>query len=494
MSRKCAITLEYCQEIGGSNALMLDVANVLKSEYGYEIHFHVFQLSDIVRSRFESAGHRVTDLLETDPFQLQGDYDLIWGAHWPVLGMLLLAGTVRFRNLVLHSMSPFVDFERMIFFLDEADLILFNSKENFNISSPSVTTHTEKFRIFPNSLPISFFDDDSCKILPRYDFSYVSNHHTPEIIDAMSILENRGYRVRKTGRLFGQAQVDRSYVDDSRVIISMGHTILKSVARKKHAYIYDRFGGPGYLTEDNFSEAVHRNFSGRYAGCKGAMAIVEDLLHNMPDRKNAEALHARAKQAFHLERNLAGVLDKLDVSRPWRMLDRHKHHSALIMCHSYHARRSGLVRMMPDTWFIPVLDVAHTHREVDVEIRDTGTWKHLEVKVPSFFRFSEMVRSFQAAVFILEPPEKAHIASIFAHRDDGEVIRGRSDIPSPHVARKFPGDARARRCGHQLILPLKPETRTVEILARDVEGKEHALACMTFHPADPSELPGTPHP
>ncbi len=484
MSRKCAITLEYCQEIGGSNALLLDVANALKAEYGFDVHFHVFQLSDIVRSRIESAGHRATDLLKFDPFQLRGDYDLIWGAHWPVLGMFLLAGKIRFRNLVLHSMSPFVDFERIVFLADEADLILYNSRENMDLGRHAEASTPHKEHLFPNSLPLSFFDAESRRVLPRHDFSYVSNHYTPEIIEALDILEREGYRVRKTGRHFGQQPVDPDYIDDTRVVISIGHTVLKTVARRRHAFIYDRFGGPGYLTAENFDASAERNFSGRYAGCRTAGEIVEDLLRNMPDRENADALHARAKRAFQLERNLADVMEMLETSRPWRRLDRQKERSAFILSQAYHARRAGLTTVMPDTWFVPALDVKHDHRSVEVTLRMPEAWKHLEVKAPPFFRLSEAVRSFQVAVFVLNGPERAAISSVFAQRDDGETIGARPGVPSPHVARKFPRDTGARRCGHQLILPLKADTRQVEIRARDVEGREHALARIAFRPAD----------
>ena len=487
MSRKCAITLEYCQEIGGSNALLLDIANALKAEYGYEVHFHVFQLSDVVRSRFESAGHKVTDLLKYDPFQLRGDYDLVWGAHWPVLGMFLLAGNIRFRNLVLHSMSPFVDFERIIFFTDEADVILYNSIENMKLGGRTHISSSQKERLFPNSLPLSFFDAESRRILPRHDFSYVSNHYTPEIIEALDILEREGYRVRKTGRHFGQQSVDPDYLDDTRVVISIGHTILKSIARKRHAFIYDRFGGSGYLTPENFAAASERNFSGRYAGCRTAGEIVRDLLRNMPDRENARTLYARAKQEFQLERNLADIMKMLDPSRPWRRLEQRKERSAFILSHAYHARRSGLVKAMPDTWFVPALDVMHEHRDVEVTLRMPEGWKHLEVKAPPFFRFAEAVRSLQVSVFILNGPEKAAVSRVFAQRDDGEAINARRHMPSPHVARKFPGDAGARRCGHQLILPLKADSRRVEIRAQDVEGKEHVLARIALNPADVPE-------
>lgn len=49
----------------------------------------------------------------------------------------------------------------------------------------------------------------------------------------------------------------------SDLIVSIGKSAPYALASGVPVFVYDHFGGPGYLTHDNFDRAARFNFSGR---------------------------------------------------------------------------------------------------------------------------------------------------------------------------------------------------------------------------------------
>ena len=483
--KKCAITLEYCQEIGGSNALLLDTANILKNNHGYEVTFYVFQLSDLVEKRIKENGHNVIDLFQVDPFEIRGKYDLVWGAHWPVLGVFLLCGSVEYKNLILHSMSPFISFERILIFTDIADLILFNSKENLD-SHDSRFFDKYKSMLFPNSLPENFFSTTDKNSEEEFDFSYVGNHYTPEIMQALEKLEKMGYKTRKTGRYFGQSVVDEKYIDSTRVIITIGHTVLKSLARKKPVYVYDRFGGPGYITRENFEKLANRNFSGRYEGFKSPENIVHELLKNQTNDNDISYFHDIAKFLYSLERNIGKIIERLPIKDSFKIIDRSHYQNFYILSYSYYAQRAKLAQQMPLVWFTPNLPITHYPRIIDVHIDDKNKWKFISINYPKKIRASNMVKSFQLDICILHNDDGIDIHDLVARHEDGRVFHSIPRLNTPQIHARYKNDERARNCRFTLLIPINPEDRKFDIFVSGtgLENGEERIGVLNIRMPD----------
>ncbi len=463
--KNCAMTLEYCQEIGGSNALFLDIANVLKNKYDYKVTFYVFQLSQIVKERLEAAGHKVYDLLKIDPFSIKGRFDLVWGAHWPVLGTLLTCGDVEFKNLVLHSMSPFVDFERIFMFTDIADIILFNSEENFE-SHQKDLGKCKNLKIFPNSLPDDFFEGAELGGDCKYDFSYVGNHYTPELVVAFERLRDAGYRVRMTGRHFGQSVVNEKYIDETKVVVTIGHTVLKSAARKRHVYIYDRFGGYGYLRKSNFHEYARRNFSGRYGEFKSPSKILEELINFNINKSELDKLHKLVRESFSLENNIKSIVKNLDARKNYMKIDRDCNRNFFILSYSYYAQRAGLKRVLSHSWFSPVLSDNHMLRHMIFEEAEDAQWKLLLVNFPERSKVSPDFKSFQIELFLLHEQEQNEVDDVIAQFQDGRVFYAMPKLSSPQIQVRYKDDSRAGKCRYVLLVPIGADDRSFEIFAK----------------------------
>ena len=46
-------------------------------------------------------------------------------------------------------------------------------------------------------------------------------------------------------------------------MISIGKSVIYAIAQRRPVFMYDHFGGDGWLTRDNFATNLYHNFSGR---------------------------------------------------------------------------------------------------------------------------------------------------------------------------------------------------------------------------------------
>ena len=93
----------------------------------------------------------------------------------------------------------------------------------------------------------------------------VSNHLPHEVKEAAVLLRARGIDVKRWGR-GGDVRNMRllpKHLDDVDAVVSIGKTVQYALRSRVPVFVYDRFGGPGWLTPDNFDRCAHANFSGR---------------------------------------------------------------------------------------------------------------------------------------------------------------------------------------------------------------------------------------
>ena len=81
----------------------------------------------------------------------------------------------------------------------------------------------------------------------------------------MELKEKMGgyYQVDLIGLGYRTEQVNAEFLQQYDLVITIGRTVPRCLAMGVPVYVYDYLGGPGYLTEANFSLAERNNFSGR---------------------------------------------------------------------------------------------------------------------------------------------------------------------------------------------------------------------------------------
>lgn len=92
----------------------------------------------------------------------------------------------------------------------------------------------------------------------------VSNHPPGEVRDAAVLLRARGIAVSiwgASGDVVGQRITPQALID-ADAVITIGKTVPYALRARRPVYVYDHFGGPGWLMPQNFAAARSRNFNG----------------------------------------------------------------------------------------------------------------------------------------------------------------------------------------------------------------------------------------
>lgn len=180
---------------------------------------------------------------------------------------------------VFAHLSSFIEMEAPLSRLERelADVVVANSEET--------KAHLEEFDsaynlavVVPNPVPRGFMEPVPLVGEGRRRILIVSNHIPPELATARQMLIQRGWTVDVLGKDGVQAMIQPQMLMSYATVISIGKTVQMALLAGRAIYCYDHFGGPGWLTYDNFETAAKRNFSGRCTPTRKTSAeIVDDI-------------------------------------------------------------------------------------------------------------------------------------------------------------------------------------------------------------------------
>lgn len=246
--------------LAGGTLVPLEVAEYLKA-LGHDCVIVANHIGDPLATDARGSGIEVTD----DPQGLGAfDFDLVWGQGHTIPLLRFEAGQSESTRFVFSHLSTQLGFETpgLVFEPLLADSVLANSPETAaHLSALGIPE--AKLKVFPNPAPAAFWTSRQPPQKLR-TVRLISNHPPQEAVEALKILESRGIRTRWIGSKGQyQARVTPDLVSRSSAILSIGKSVQYAIAGGIPAYVYDRFGGPGYLNAENFDRAAWANFSGR---------------------------------------------------------------------------------------------------------------------------------------------------------------------------------------------------------------------------------------
>lgn len=107
----------------------------------------------------------------------------------------------------------------------------------------------------------------------------VSNHPPKEILEAKRILLSKNLRVD----VYGEGQdkyepLSPEVLKRYDAIVTIGKTVQYCIVGSLPVYIYDWYGGPGWLNEDNYEKSKRTNFSGRFFSNKSGKTIAREIV------------------------------------------------------------------------------------------------------------------------------------------------------------------------------------------------------------------------
>jgi len=299
---------------GGSELVMYDLAKHFRST-DHNVTVVTFLYDYPVRKLFEEAQIRVINILQDK--LTQTDFDLMWTQHWPVLYDLFYRWNVNVRHAVHSCLSPYEPLERPPLFANHLSLCLANSNETRDRLIAG-KVKPDQIYVFGNCVPDDYFEYYKENLTDLKRIAVVSNHVPEEVRSAANLLNGRGLKVDiyGIGHLF--QHVTKDVLLDYDAVITIGRTVQQAMALGIPVYCYDRFGGPGWLTHENFKKAEHFNFSGRCTRRKlNEHQLVSEVINRYPAAlQSRKQLYHHAVDNYRLSKNVNHVLKLVDQKPP----------------------------------------------------------------------------------------------------------------------------------------------------------------------------------
>lgn len=248
MATRILITNAHLENFGGSELVSVELAEHYASA-GWDVTLYSPKVKNPLRTTI-AKGVRVVDI---EP-ELDSSWDIVWDHH----GLLIHKIEKRPGQLIVcNHMSSYVDVERPKYIALKPDRIFANSKETIN-SMPA--GHARRAELFQNPAPPEFQ-----RVCHGGGYILAISNHRPAELDAA--LMELSIPVKYIGKEDAQRLSGKSFHENlffhARAVVCNGKSVQYALRAGVPVFLYDSFGGPGWLTEDNFDTAAHFNFSGR---------------------------------------------------------------------------------------------------------------------------------------------------------------------------------------------------------------------------------------
>ncbi|WP_424975538.1 hypothetical protein [Dinoroseobacter sp. S124A] len=222
-----------------------------------------------------------------------------------------------FPVFVFNHLSPYAPLEVPGPHFEKAfgDIILTNSPETRSAlvnHDPDLEARAE---VFPNPAPASFQRGERPPREALRRLLCVSNHVPTEMRHALRHLEKAGVAVVRVGRKDTPRRISPTDFDGIDAVVSIGKTVQYALAARVPVFCYDRFGGPGWLSHDNFEAAAEANFSGRcMRNPREAEVLAAELLSGFAEADRfAVGMPEELRSRFFLDPLLTSVLKRAEI-------------------------------------------------------------------------------------------------------------------------------------------------------------------------------------
>lgn len=307
----------HLERLSGSEMVTLEFAEYFQ-QAGHEVTVFANWKALPMRIHFKKRDIPV----ETDPSAIRPmTYDLVYFQHHvaPLFDYTPSKDDRDRSVFAFGHLSPFGFWESGGWAHERAlaDLAFANSAETAEALAQAGVHRTH---IFHNAAPDSFHvNRPELRVRPRRAL-FVSNHDDPAFLEAADILRGQ-MEVTHLGRSGEKvARVLYPAVRRAEIVVAIGKTVQYALAAGTPVYVYDRFGGPGYLSETNFEEAAHFNFAGR---CSDRSLTGPDLAADILDgygraRRFMLSMSEGRRERFRLSTHLDSLLQEAPSSNAAR--------------------------------------------------------------------------------------------------------------------------------------------------------------------------------
>lgn len=273
----------------GSELHVLELAKAFLAK-GWDVTCFTLVQAYPLQDLFAQAGIKVVRYGEEE--QLANHYSVLYAQHHIVSDYLWDCTSIAFDKIIVASLGPLAEHEKLPSFSQVASLQVFVSPET--LEHNQIRDTKIPALVFPNSVDKSWFDNAPRKNLPKTPkrIAIISNHIARELLDYTELakanchIDCYGYEGRSI-------EITPSLITSYDLIISIGRTVPLCFAARIPVYCYDVHGGPGYINPDTVGHDSFFNFSGRSNPRKlNAQELLDDIVTYYESATNhLEALH-----------------------------------------------------------------------------------------------------------------------------------------------------------------------------------------------------------
>lgn len=307
----------YLAKYTGSELHTIEMAKLL-CERGYEVTIAVQLKAYPLMKIVESLKQNIS-VIECQKDELkENNFDLIIVQHYPVFDYLSCKYQITCKNMLISKLSVISDYELLPRCVKDADMILAVSEECAE-SIIKQGIEKNKIDVFKNSVNSTFFEnyeDKKNRMLEEGGKIAVISNHVPEEVQALKDILGKRYSIDYIGIQYKPQYVTADLIKQYDLVITIGRTVQQCFALGVPVYVYDYFGGPGYISHSNFEIAEKHNFSGRGFEKKNIIDLKNDILYNYSkNMDDLQWLNGIAREKYSYEKNFDRVYSRLHADK-----------------------------------------------------------------------------------------------------------------------------------------------------------------------------------
>lgn len=258
---KILLTNYILNTFSGSEINAIQIANELINK-GHEVYIFTFIYKNPLKSYIESNMKNLK-VIDKDTLSNLEEFDLIWAHQQSTLNYVLFDLNIKSKKIIYSCLSSYDSAEFPPQYTNYLSLCLVNSEETKN-TLLSAKVSGEKLFLLKNFITDEFYNTNkSINLNTPKKVCLVSNHIQIEVLKAVHILRNKGIEVDIYGVHYNLRMITADILSNYDAVITIGKTVQYSLSMGIPVYCYDRFTGPGWITQSNFYKAQEYNFSGR---------------------------------------------------------------------------------------------------------------------------------------------------------------------------------------------------------------------------------------
>lgn len=263
-------------------------------------------------------------VLQAHELPLDLDYEYVFAYHFPILPYLLGRG-LKYSKIVIGCLSSTHPLELPMDFYADCTLLTAVSGEARQNLEQKFAIPSDGIFLFKNLLPENFIQFDFTPSPQLRKIAVVSNHPPREINGLPQHLPDIEVDFWGVGQA-NYGALTPQILSQYDAVITIGKTVQYCLGMGLPVFVYDQFGGNGYVRLDTLEAEEFYSFSGRSTRRKlESTVIATELISGYPQAcGEAPLLKKIAAERYGAERAISRLLEKADENAPCQ-IDTRKH-------------------------------------------------------------------------------------------------------------------------------------------------------------------------